>query len=136
MDRKALKFVQRGEGVWCEECCLRGTLECASASCTGGYFVQPDESTAQATAVEHTGLSVDYYKVAIKKPTSGGAEYTAECNDIIEALGMSYAEGNVFKALWRKCAARTLGKQKKGNTSLYDAEKIVFFGKRILEGEK
>ena len=86
---------------------------------------------------EYTGGSVNYYKVEIKNPTSEGvAPYTAECNDIIEALGMNYAEGNAFKAIWRKCAARN-GKAKKGYTDgLYDAEKVVFFGQRMVEMEK
>jgi hypothetical protein len=65
-------------------------------------------------------------------PTSGGAQYDAECNDIIEALGMTFAEGNVFKALWRSCAERTLGKKKRGGDAVYDAEKMVFFSERTL----
>jgi len=86
---------------------------------------------------EYTGLSSNYYKVDITNPTSEDNEpYTAECNDIIEALGMTYAEGNVFKAVWRRCAARTLGKEKKGNNSKYDAEKMVFFSNRVLEIDK
>ena len=86
---------------------------------------------------EYTGGSVNYYKVEIKNPTSKCvAPYTVECNDIIEAMGMNYAEGNAFKAIWRKCAARN-GKAKKGYTDgLYDAEKVVFFGQRMVEMEK
>lgn len=82
---------------------------------------------------EYTGKSVSYYKVEIENPTTAEQPYTAECNDIIEALGMSYAEGNAFKAIWRRCAARKLGKSKKGyGSGLYDAEKGVFFAERIL----
>lgn len=82
---------------------------------------------------EKSGGSVDYYQVRINNPTSKNrAPYTAECNDIIEALGMNYAEGNSFKALWRSCAARTLGKLKEGGDAVYDAEKNVFFAQRIL----
>lgn len=83
---------------------------------------------------EYTGSSVSYYSVQVDKPTTQGrAPYTAECNDLIEALGMNYAEGNAFKALWRMCAARQ-GKAKKGYTDgLYDAEKVVFFGARLVE---
>lgn len=85
---------------------------------------------------EYTGGSVSYYAVNVETPTSGGAPYTAECNDIIEALGMSYAEGNAFKAIWRMCAARK-GLSKKGYTDgLYDAEKVVFFGKRLVAQAK
>lgn len=82
---------------------------------------------------EYTGKSVSYYQVEITNPTTPGrSPYTAECNDIIEALGMSFAEGNAFKAIWRMCAARS-GKSKRGYTdSLYDAEKVVFFGERMV----
>jgi hypothetical protein len=84
------------------------------------------------TPPEFTGKSVSYYTVDINYPTSNKHAYTAECNDIIEALNMSYAEANVFKAVWRICAARTLGKKKKGHEDpQYDAEKIVFFADRI-----
>lgn len=87
---------------------------------------------------EYTGGSVSYYKVRIDNPTTPeNAPYTAECNDIIEALGMNYAEGNAFKALWRRASARTLGKAKQGYTDgLYDAEKVVFFGQRLIEQER
>lgn len=83
---------------------------------------------------EYTGGSVSYYSVEVVKPTTAGrAPYMAECNDLIEALGMNYAEGNAFKALWRMCAARQ-GKAKKGYTDgLYDAQKVVFFGNRLVE---
>ena len=86
---------------------------------------------------EYTGGSVSYYRVKITHPTKIAAPYEAECNDIIEALGMTYAEGNAFKAIWRKCAARTLGVSKAGySDGLYDAEKVEFFGRRMVEQEK
>lgn len=80
---------------------------------------------------EYTGSSVSYYTVKLEN------DVEVECNDIIEALGMSYAEGNAFKAIWRKCAAQTLGKSKKGyDNGLYDSEKVVFFGERMVVQEK
>ena len=82
-----------------------------------------------------TGGSSDYYKVRVTKPTSGAHAYTAECNDIIEALDMNYAEGNVFKAVWRRAALR-MDNGKPGSTSLYEAEKIEFFGTRLVEQSK
>lgn len=82
-----------------------------------------------------TGGSSDYYQVPIHNPTTPGRDkYTAECNDIIEALDMRFAEANVFKAIWRRAAAR-LGNGKPGATSKYDAEKMVFFSERELEKE-
>ena len=90
-----------------------------------------------AEAAEYTGGSVSYYKAPVAAPLSGGAPYVAECNDIIEALGMTYAEGNAFKAIWRRCAARTLGMKKRGYTDgLYDAEKVEFFGSRMVAQER
>jgi hypothetical protein len=86
---------------------------------------------------EHTGGSVSYYRVHISDPTSDDLPpYTMECNDAIEALGMTYAEANVFKAIWRKCAARNLGLEKAGNNEIYDAEKCVYFSNRILVTDK
>lgn len=88
------------------------------------------------TAKALTGGSSDYYKVLITNPTTpGGTPYNAECNDIIEALGMTYAEGNAFKAIWRSASAR-LGNGKPGNTALYDAEKVEFFGGRMVAQAK
>ena len=86
---------------------------------------------------EYTGGSVSYYTVEIENPTTEGrAPYTAECNDIIEALGLNFAEGNALKALWRRGAARK-GLAKRGyDEGLYDAEKVAFFGKRLVAQEK
>lgn len=90
------------------------------------------ESTAKQA--EHTGLSVDYYQCPIDFPTTPKRKpYIAECNDIIEALGMTPAEANIFKETWRTAAERTLGKKKKGHNMLYAYEKIYFFAKRQLE---
>lgn len=83
-----------------------------------------------------TGGSSGYYTIAVERPTSGGAPYMAECNDIIEALNMEYDVANVFKAAWRIAALRQ-GKGKLGQDSpVYDAEKVVFFGNRIIERSK
>lgn len=87
---------------------------------------------------EYTGGSTTYYQVDITHPRNEQAQpYTAECQDIIDALGMTFNEGNAFKALWRRCAARTLGKSKRGYTDgLYDAEKVVFYGERLVQLEQ
>lgn len=80
---------------------------------------------------ENSGLSCNYYVVDIKQPTSVGKPYTAECNDIIEALGMNATEANIFKEIWRTAAARTLGKEKEGHNAKRGAEKVAFFGLRF-----
>jgi hypothetical protein len=86
---------------------------------------------------EKSGGSVDYYQLPITNPTTKGRDpYIAECNDIIEALGMTFAEGNVFKALWRSCAERELGKKKSGGDAVYDAEKMIFFSQRVLANRR
>jgi len=87
---------------------------------------------------EYTGSSVSYYRVHVPKPTSPDLPaYFAECNDIIKALKMNYAEGNAFKAIWRSCAARNLGLSKEGyKDGLYDAEKVVFFGNDMIQQAK
>ena len=83
-----------------------------------------------------TGGSAGYYKVRVERPTAGGEPYTAECNDIIEALNMEYDVANAFKAAWRVAALRQ-GRGKPGQDSaVYDGEKIVFFGQRIIERSK
>ncbi len=79
---------------------------------------------------ENSGLSCNYYVVDIKRPTSVGVPYTAECNDITETLGMTATEANIFKEIWRTAAARTLGKEKAGHTAKRGAEKVAFFGLR------
>jgi hypothetical protein len=88
------------------------------------------------TEPEYTGKDVSYYLVDIKTPKRL-APYKAECEDIIEALGMTFAEGCAFKAIWRKCAARTLGAAKAGyKGGLYDAEKTQYYGGRMVAAEE
>lgn len=81
---------------------------------------------------EKSGGPVSYYLCFVDKPNQGSQVYQAECGDIIEALGMSFNEGCAFKAIWRTAAARTLGKNKAGGDALYDAEKVVFYGRRMI----
>jgi hypothetical protein len=107
-------------------------------TCHTDYDTYP-EAMACFTAhrpVKLTGGSAGYYKVRVERPTSGGEPYTAECNDIIEALNMEYDVANAFKAAWRVAALRQ-GRGKPGQDSaVYDGEKIVFFGQRIIERAK
>jgi len=77
-----------------------------------------------------------YYVVQINNPQrKEQAPYQAECEDIIQALGMTFDEGCAFKALWRNSAKRQ-GNGKPGNTHLYDAEKLCHYSKRILSKER
>jgi len=82
---------------------------------------------------EFTGGNVNYYLVDIKQPKRLDP-YKAEAEDIIEALGMTFAEGCAFKAIWRSCAARSLGVLKAGMDAhgVYDAEKVKYYSERML----
>lgn len=94
--------------------------------------VKVDDQTKE----EYSGGNTNYYRVLIDSPKSGDPSYTAEAEDIIEALGMTFAEGCAFKAIWRSCAARTLNINKRGygkDGPKYDAEKVVYYGGRMLQ---
>lgn len=121
------RIVKNGVGGFrhaCGKCGSSFVDQCdAELCCIGTLPAKPSRPL--------TGGSSDYYKVEVPNPTSGSNPYMAECNDIIEALGMSYAEGNVFKAVWRLAAARQ-GNGKAGSTPIYEAEKVEYFGKRLV----
>lgn len=81
---------------------------------------------------EYTGGSVSYYGIFINSPIDEThPPYKAECQDIIDALGMDFNEGSAFKAIWRRCAARRGLKKKGYDNGLYDAQKVSFYGKRM-----
>ena len=72
-----------------------------------------------------------YYRVNVPYPMSPElSPYRAECADIIEALQMTFNEGEAFKALWRGASTR-LGNGKEGVTDVYNAEKAAHYGKRV-----
>lgn len=100
---------------------LLNTLETASMTTAPKQVVE-----------EYTGSSSNYYKVFVKNPTTLPSPYEAECNDLIEALQMTFAEGNAFKGIWRKAKARQGVKKKGYDNGVYDSEKVVFFGERML----
>lgn len=68
--------------------------------------IPPPRMIPEPAAQQKTGGSVDYYKCHVADPISKGEPYTAESIDIIEALGMTFAEGEAFKAIWRTCTGR------------------------------
>jgi hypothetical protein len=78
--------------------------------------------------IESNGGSSEYYQLTL----SGGGQ--VECLDVIEALGLNFAEGNILKALWRRSAARR-GAGKAGTSTDYDARKIAFFAARLVAAE-
>ena len=84
---------------------------------------------------ELTGGKVNYYLVQVEAPQrEEQTPYQAECEDIIQALGMTFDEGCLFKALWRNANARK-NNGKPGQSAKYDAEKMVHYANRILKKE-
>lgn len=76
---------------------------------------------------------MNYYLANVLYPQrESQPAYIAECEDIIEALGMTFDEANIFKEIWRRSNERTHGKGKAGNTPIRGAEKIVHYAGRIL----
>ena len=92
-----------------------------------------DSEVAQTEENKLSGGVSNWYTLSVMS-TQGKDNYTAVCDDIILALNMTFQEGEVFKATWRKAAAR-LGNGKPGNTALYNAQKVTHYGK-IMELEE
>jgi len=83
---------------------------------------------------DDSGGSCGYYEVQVEIQHlyhEGKYPYLAECGEIGEALELTPTEANIMKEIWRTAAARK-GKKKKGNNDIRAAEKIIFFGKRLL----
>jgi hypothetical protein len=91
----------------------------------------PDE------APKLTGGRVNYYLAKVRHPRRPAEQepYQAECEDIIEALAMTFDEACEFKAIWRTAAAR-LGTGKPGHNELYDCEKRVHYATNSLNTAK
>lgn len=92
--------------------------------------------TPPIESVKLTGGKVNYYLVFIEHPQrTEQPAYQAECEDVIQALGMDFNEGCLFKALWRSANARK-GNAKPDHKAIYDAEKMVHYSNRILTNLK
>lgn len=82
-------------------------------------------------STELTGGKTNYYLANIEKPQRAEqAPYQAECEDIIEALEMTFDEGNIFKELWRRANHRK-NNGKPGYKWKYGAEKILHYATRL-----
>lgn len=87
-----------------------------------------------ASQKESSGLRVNYYLVQVDHPQrEEQPAYQAECEDIIDALGLTFDEANIFKEIWRIANERTHGKGKEGNNPLRAAQKLVHYAGRILK---
>lgn len=80
-----------------------------------------------------TGFHVDYYLVEIKEARRG-VTGIVECDDVIEALGLTFAEGCVFKEIWRTARARQ-GVGKPGHTQRYGREKVLHYAEFLYNKE-
>lgn len=86
----------------------------------------------EPTKEENSGGFVNYYLVGVADPQRADQPpYQAECEDLIDALDMTFDEANIFKEIWRTARARQ-GNGKKGNTPLRAAQKMVHYANRIL----
>lgn len=83
-----------------------------------------------------SGGSCNYYIVNVTNPTTANEPYTAECNDVIEALQLSFAEANIYKEIWRTANGKAHNNGKPDNDPVRAAEKVLFFAVRnaILSG--
>ena len=78
-----------------------------------------------------------YYRVDVSAPISPELQpYSAECADIIEALDMTFDEGEAFKAIWRLAAARQGRVKSTGAGPQYDADKAAHYGARVAAHTK
>lgn len=76
-----------------------------------------------------SGKNASYYDIDVSSLSGKdvGMSYSVSCIDVICGLQMTFAEGEAFKAIWRKAAAR-MGNAKVDHNPLYDAEKVVYYG--------
>lgn len=83
--------------------------------------------------IENSGGRVNYYLAHVAHPQrEDQPAYNAECEDIIDALGMTFDEANIFKEIWRTAKARQGSSIKEGNTPVRAAQKMVHYATRIL----
>lgn len=88
-------------------------------------------------SVEDGGGHCEYYRVLVthpENPKQAGVPYEANCEDIIQALGLTFDEGCEFKSLFRRGNAR-LGKKKANCTAVRDAAKALHYAGRVYRLE-
>lgn len=95
-------------------------------------------SDPSAVKVENQATQCEYYECPVdhpQNPRQDGQAYVANCEDIIQALGLTFDEGCEFKSLWRRARARQ-GFVKAESTALRDAEKAHHYSGRVLAFER
>lgn len=127
------EFPHKGHAIAGE---MRWTLEGNGGDIIKWRFHNPEDANSvlkeESPAGEFSGGDVNYYLLKVDNPKRL-SPYECEAEDIIEALNMTFAEGNVFKALWRSCAMRVRGHGKAGQDEhgVYDGDKIAYYGERV-----
>lgn len=82
-----------------------------------------------------TGGPSDYYLLRVERPSRRAlAPYTAELQDLLEALELSWNAANIVKGIWR-VARHHQGQGKPSATTAYDVEKILYFAHRLAIAE-
>lgn len=87
--------------------------------------------------IENSGKHCEYYHCPVTRPQNPNQTepYIANCEDIIQALGLTFDEGCEFKSLWRRGRARQ-GYLKAESTPVRDAVKAVHYAQRVLSYEQ
>lgn len=85
---------------------------------------------------ENSGYHNQYYHCPVHRPQNPNQvePYIANCEDIIQALDLTFDEGCEFKSLWRRARARQ-GFRKAESTAVRDAHKAVHYAQRVLTYE-
>lgn len=88
--------------------------------------------TPSQKSTESSGGRVNYYLARVAYPQrEEQPPYTAECEDIIDALDLTFDEANIFKEIWRSANERK-GIAKAGNNPIRAAQKMVHYAQRVL----
>lgn len=82
---------------------------------------------------ENSASHCEYYHTEVTNPSNPGqpVAYLANCEDIIQSLGLTFDEGCEFKSIWRRARARQ-GFVKAETTPVRDAQKAVHYAGRVL----
>ena len=114
----------RHEGAVCLECdVIDDYIKSLNTGWDGGLDGGDDERNEKLNKLLHierqpTGLDAPYYDL----PPN-----VRDAQDLIEYLGLNFANGNIMKSLIRQ-----YGSQTKATDDLYEAEKRFYFAQREL----
>ena len=80
---------------------------------------------------ENSGFLCEYYLAPVVAPQrKEQAPYVAECEDVIQALELTFDEACEFKSIWRRGRGRQ-GFQKAESTPVRDASKALHYARRV-----